>query len=345
MKKSLLSVAVFLLALGLGAQGLDQAVAKVTLYKTTVISQKTFREQVAALESTTKSTLTADDKVKLLNSLVLNELINQDSDKKGLKASDEEVLAQFRSSNPGATDAQIKQALEQQSGVTWDKAVVSLKKQIVFLKYLGVLSKDKPTPKLDVSAQEISDFYTSNKALFVSPDYVRVSHIFFDTKVNPKGSLTDIKKRADDSLAKITAGQSTFEELANTVSEDEGSSKLNGDMGYIPRTLESALGQQLTNLFGNDFLNAIFALKKGEVSKVLTSNSGLHIVRVTQKLDQHFLTLDEAVYPGKKTPTVKDTILQTLQQRKVSAYQQQLVTDAGDALKKQAKIDLFKQNL
>jgi len=329
----------------LSGQTLDQAVAKVSLYKTVVITQKVFREQVSALEANSKTTLAPADRLKVLDSLVLNELINQDSEKMGLKASDDDVLSQFRTSNPGATDAQIKQALEQQSGVTWEKAVVTLKKQVVFMKYLANISKDQPQTSLDATPKEISDFYESNKALFVSPDYIRVSHIFFDTNVNPKGNPNEIRKRADEALAKITSNQSTFEELANTVSEDVGTAKVNGDMGYIPRAVESTLGQQLVKLFGVDFLNNLFALKKGEVSKVLTSTAGLHIVRITQRIDQHFQTLDEPVYPGAKTPTVKDSIVKVLQQRKAAAYQQQLISAAGEELKKKAKIELFKQNM
>jgi len=345
MKKSGFLVLCLVFSSLLTAQALDQAVAKVFLYKTTVITQKTYREQVAALEAAAKAQLSPTDKLKVLDSLVLNELITQDSDKKGLKATDEEVLAQFRASNPGATDAQIRQALEKQTGLTWERAVVSLKKQIVFMKYLGALSKEKTAPQLEATATEVTDYFDANKELFRSPDYVRLSHIFFDTKKSPKGTLEEIRKRAEAALAKITQGQSTFEEVANTESEDEGTAALNGDMGFLPRTLETQAGQQLVALFGNDFLKAVFNLKKGEVSKVIASNSGLHIVRVTQKIDQHFQTLDEPVYPGQKNPTVREFIQQTLQQRKVNDYQQKLVADAGVALKAKAKIDLFKQNL
>jgi hypothetical protein len=92
----------------------------------------------------------------------------------GLKASDDDVLAQFRSSNPGATDAQIKQALEQQSGVSWEKAVVTLKKQVVFMKYLANISREQPQPSLEVTPKEISDFYESNKVTLL----IRMSKVF-----------------------------------------------------------------------------------------------------------------------------------------------------------------------
>jgi parvulin-like peptidyl-prolyl isomerase len=99
----------------------------------------------------------------------------------------------------------------------------------------------------------------------------------------------------------------------------------------------------LLSVFGQDFLTRIFALKKGEVSDVLTSNSGLHIVRITQKVDKHFMTLDEPVFPG-KDQSVRAAIQQTLQQRKLMAAQTKMVEDIGADLRKKAVIKTFEQN-
>jgi len=332
-----------LMATGLMAQALDQPVATIKLdKKSSLVSQKSFRDRVAALEAQGKK---LDDAAKatVLQEMVTAELIRMDQDAQGIKATDEDLMKQFRTSNPGMTDPQIKAEVEKQSGKSWDEATVPLKRQIANMKYFNQFPQAAEVGKVTVTDSEVKDFYDSNTTLFTAPDMVRVSHIFFDTKVKPKGTLAEIQKKADDTLKKINSGQATFEEMASSVSDDVNSGKVNGDIGFLPRTLESQAGQQLLSVFGQDFLTRIFALKKGEVSGVLTSNSGLHIVRITQKVDKHFMTLDEPVFPG-KDQTVRAAIQQTLQQRKLLAAQTKMVEDIGADLRKKAVIKTFEQN-
>lgn len=329
---------------GLSAQVLDQPVATIKLdKKSALVSQKVFRERLAALEAQ-GAKFDLERKRALLQELITAELIRMDMEAQGIKGTDEDLLKQFRSSNPGLSDAQIRQEVERQSGQTWDEATAALKRQVANMKYFGQFPQSQELGKITVTEQEIREFYEANTALFTAPDFVRVSHIFFDTKVKPKGTSTEIQKRAEDTLKKITSGQATFEEMAAAVSEDASSSKANGDIGYLPRTMESQAGQQLLGVFGRDFLSGLFALRKGEVSGIMTSNAGLHIVRVTQKIEKHFMTLDEPVYPGKDDTTVRVAIQQTLQQRKLVAAQSKMVDDIGTDLKKKAVIKTFEQN-
>jgi len=332
------------LAAGLTAQTLDQPVATIKLEKkSSLVSQKAFRDRIAAMESSQSTKMDAASKDKVLQSMITEELIRMDQETQGIKATDEDLLKQFRSSNPGMTDVQIRAEVEKQSGKSWDDATVPLKRQVTNMKYFNQFPQAAEVGKVTVTDSEVKDFYDSNTALFTAPDYVRMSHIFFDTKLKPKGTLAEIQKKAEDTLKKITSGQATFEEMAAAVSDDPSSSKTNGDIGYLPRTLESQAGARLLEIFGRDFLNSVFALKKGEVSQVLTSNSGLHIVRVTQKIDKHFMSLDEPVYPGKEE-TVKAAVQQTLQQRKLLAAQSKMVEDIGADLRKKAVIKTFEQN-
>ena len=331
-------------AAGLTAQTLDQPVATIKLdKKSSLVSQKQFRERITALEAS-GTKLDLDGKRNVLQEMVSAELIRMDMDAQGIKGTEEDLIKQFRASNPGMSDAQIRAEVEKQSGKTWEVATLDLKRQLANNKYFSSFPAFAELGKIAVTEKEIRDFYDANTTLFTAPDFVRVSHIFFDTKVKPKGTLTEIQKRADDTLKKITSGQATFEEMAAAVSDDPSSAKSNGDIGYLPRTLESQAGQQLLNVFGKDFLNGLFALKKGEVSAVMVSNAGLHIVRVTQKIEKHFMSLDEPVYPGKTDTTVKLAIAQTLQQRKLLAGQTKMVSDVADDLRKRATIKTFEQN-
>ena len=57
----------------------------------------------------------------------------------------------------------------------------------------------------------------------------------------------------------ITSNQKTFEEVATDTSEDQTSAKVNGDIGYVPRTSESPVGQRFVSILGQDFLNTLIA--------------------------------------------------------------------------------------
>jgi parvulin-like peptidyl-prolyl isomerase len=331
-------------AAGLTAQTLDQPVATIKLdKKTSLITQKDFRDEQAAIEQQQRAKLTDDDKKKLLDQMISNELIKMDMDNQGIKASDEDLLKQFRASNPGLTDTQIRAEVERQSGKPWDDAVAPLKRQVASSKYFSQFPQTADVGKVTVTDDEVQSFFDANTSSFTAPDFVRVSHIFFDTKTKPKGTLAEIQKRADDALKLITSGQKTFEEVATDMSEDANSAKVNGDIGYVPRTSESPQGQRFIAILGQDFLNKLFALKKGEISAVLVSNQGLHIVRITQKLDKHFMTLDEPVYPG-QAQTVKAYIQQMLQNRKLMENQAKLINDVAAQLRAKATVKTYEQN-
>jgi|GEM_PF-1834442 len=331
---------------GLVAQSMDQPVATVRLDKKTgLVTQSEFRGRESAIEAQRGGKiLTRDEKNKLLQELITGKLIELDVANKGIKATDEDLLVQFRAQNPGMTDAQIRSAVEQQSGQTWEEATKGLKQQVVNNRYFSQQPGFKALQDITVSDSEIQEYYDSNPAQFISPDYVRVSHIFFDTKIHPKGTPAEIRKRADDALAAIKSGKVTFEEEATKVSEDPTSARQNGDIGYVPRSLDSQAGQRLLSIFGKEFLDNLFALKKGEISPVLVSNSGLHIVRITQKIEKHFLKLDDDVYPGNDQLTVKKAIEQSLLHRKEMEAQAQLVLKVGDELRTKATIKTFEQN-
>ncbi len=331
------------LAAGLNAQVLDQPVATIKLdKKSSLVSQKAMRDQVAQIEARGQK-MSQDDKKKLLDQMIIRELIQMDIEAQNIKATDEDLLKQFRTSNPGLTDVQIRAEVEKQSGKSWDDATVDLKRQIANMKYFNTFPQAQEVGKVTVTDAEIQSYFDANSGRFVAPDYVKVSHIFFDTKQHPKGTLEEVKKRADDTLKKITSGQSTFEEMASTVSDDPTSARDNGNIGFLPRNIDGPFGPQLQRVFGTDFLNAVFALKKGEISPIMTSNSGLHIVRITQKLDKHFMTLDESVYPGQQE-TVRVFIQRTLQQGKLMENQSKMVEEIGTGLRAKATVKVFEQN-
>lgn len=94
----------------------------------------------------------------------------------------------------------------------------------------------------------------------------------YDEKISSDTSLNaDVKTRAEDVLAQVKKGDKTFEELAKQYSEDSTAS-VGGDLGFVQK------GQMV-----QPFEEAAFALKVGEVSDLVKTEFGYHIIKLKEK--------------------------------------------------------------
>lgn len=140
-----------------------------------------------------------------------------------------------------------------------------VKDQLIISKF-----KEKLTSDVKVTDDEVKKYYDENKEMFELPSpEIRASHILVDTEDEAKEILAKIKDGAD------------FEELAKKYSKDPGSKELGGDLGYF------AEGKMVP-----EFEEAAFALKPGEVSEIVKSEYGYHIIKVTGKRTS--LSFDDA---------------------------------------------------
>jgi peptidyl-prolyl cis-trans isomerase D len=129
--------------------------------------------------------------------------------------------------------------------------------------------------ELKIDDEKMKDYYAVNKKNYEKPDRVRASHILIRADVSPTSPTgrTDeaAKKFAQDLLARIKSGES-FDAIAKKYSQDPGSAVKGGDLDYFAR------GQMVP-----EFESAAFSLKKGEVSDVVKTQFGYHIIKVTAK--------------------------------------------------------------
>ena len=153
---------------------------------------------------------------------------------------------------------------------------------------------DKLTAGITVADAEVSKYYEDNKStLFTDPAQIKISHILVQygdqdtTKKTKEAALEKINMVAQ----KIKDGE-TFENMANKYSEDTTSNTLGGDIGYISK------GQLV-----KEFEDVAFTLEVGQVSGVVETSYGFHLIKVTDKKDSAIKTFDE----------VKDSIKQSLE--------------------------------
>lgn len=131
----------------------------------------------------------------------------------------------------------------------------------------ALLEVEKVRETAQVPDAEVEAFYTQNKAQYTTEGRVRASHILLKTE--GKDDAT-VKAKAEALLAQAKAPGADFAALAKANSEDEGSAVNGGDLNYFGR------GQMVA-----EFEQTAFALKTGDISDVIKTSFGYHIIKVT----------------------------------------------------------------
>ncbi len=152
---------------------------------------------------------------------------------------------------------------------------------------------------IPVTDDELKALYQQNKQQYEVPNRVHVEHILLLT-VGGKtdAEIQEIKKKAEDVLAQARKKGANFEDLAKKFSEDPGSKAKGGDLGWIMQ------GQTVP-----EFEKAAFSLNKGEMSSLIRTQYGFHIIKVLDKETAHTTPFEE----------VKDSIRAPLLLQKVDA--------------------------
>ncbi len=176
-----------------------------------------------------------------------------------------------------------------------------------------VADSEKLSEGMPVSDEQIKALYASRQAAYRQEEKVRARHILVkaDEKA-PKEEKDKARAKSQDILNKLKAG-AKFEELAKQFSEDTGSKEKGGDLDFFQR------GQMV-----KPFEEAAFKLKKNEMSGLVESAFGFHIIQTTDRQEARVKQLDE----------VKDELSKEIRK--------QQVFDKMPALAEQARAELLK---
>ena len=170
-----------------------------------------------------------------------------------------------------------------------------------------------------VTDQDLQAYYDQHRDEYRVPEQVKVSHILIKTPIPAPGAkedekaIADARAKAEDVLKQLKAG-GDFAKLAEKYSDDPGSAKSGGDLGWIGR------GRTVP-----EFEKAAFSLAKGQTSDLVKSSYGFHIIRVEDKQNAHLKTLAE----------VKSEIEEKVKQEKTA----RAAETAANALLSQARTE------
>jgi peptidyl-prolyl cis-trans isomerase SurA len=242
-----------------------------------------------------------------LNEMIDEKLIESEASSLGLTVSEEELqraleqLARQQSMELG----DFRQALEQQ-GIPWEAARDSVRRQTLMAEVL----------RFKVKARKVTDeevFREFNSQVANQQYEVHARHIFIPVPANASPAQQAAAfARAEQALRRVRAGE-TFALVAREMSEGP-TAKQGGDLGYFRRGLMLPAIEQ-----------AAFSLKPGQVSEIIRTSSGFHIVMVE----------DRRAIPPKPLAEVKEEIRARLASDSVFKERENYLS----TLRKTAQID------
>jgi peptidyl-prolyl cis-trans isomerase D len=167
-----------------------------------------------------------------------------------------------------------------------------------------LIDMDRVRAEVKLSEDDLKQYYSQHISDYQVSDRVKVSHILFKTEGKTPEEIATVEKTARDVLAQIKAG-ANFGDMAKKYSEDSSAAK-GGEIGWIVR------GQTV-----KEFEDAAFSMKPGQVSDLIKTTYGFHIIKVLDKQTAHLQTFDE----------VKDQIRDQLLKERLADAQQNLTGD------------------
>ncbi|HBZ07872.1 MAG TPA: peptidylprolyl isomerase [Massilia sp.] len=179
-----------------------------------------------------------------------------------------------------------------------------------------VLDQAAVESQVSVSDAEVEQFYKANEKRFVTPEQRTASHILITKAQGAKpAEEAAAKAKAEAVLAGVRKNPADFAAIAKAQSQDPGSAGQGGDLGVVEK-----------GLFAKPVEDAIYSLKEGEVSGIVASEFGYHIIKVT------------AVTPSQQKPleAAKAEIADELKKTKLSKKYSELAESFNDIVYEQS---------
>lgn len=296
----------------------DDAADKVATVNGTVIARSDLDRKAERLQQQYKFMgRPADDSAlpeirkEALEQIIKNELLYQESVKKGIEV-DAEAIQQHLSTMKSRfqSEEEFNERIARENLTMED-----LEREFTRRKAVQSLIEKEVIPNVTVSEEESKSYYDENPAQFLQPAQVKASHILIkmgpdmdeEEKTEKREEINKIKQKLDEGA--------DFTETAKEFSQGPSAPK-GGDLGYFSH-----------DRMVRPFADAAFALEVGEVSDIVVTQFGYHLIKVFDKKD------------GSATPfeTVKRQVEEMLKSRKIG----EAVTLHAKKLEEEATIERF----
>jgi peptidyl-prolyl cis-trans isomerase C len=231
--------------------------------------------------------------------VVEQKLLSQEAERLGIQVNDLRLAEMVQTIEEQAGGRATLDANLAQMGSNYDQIVNTLREMDLVRTYI----ETQIVPTVQVTEQEVAAFYTENPQMFQSPEQVHARHILFTTEENAEAqAIVDARGKADDARKRAVAGED-FAELARELSEGPSAPE-GGDLGFFSK-----------DRMVPEFADAAFALEVGQISEVVRTQYGFHVIKVEERREAGTVPLEEA----------SDNLTNLLKQQKIGRMVNEVV--------------------
>ena len=299
------------------AKAVDQE-GRVAIVNGTAISQEELNREMIPVNEQLEATGNdlSDSDMAFLKARVLEEkiikyeLLYQECQKEGVEISEEEINNRLEKEKSGfSSDEEFLQRLNE-LGMDEEYYTFQIKRTLSIQRLIN--QKFKPT----ITDNEARKYYNANSDEFNQEEQVRASHILISVDSGADQAEKDAAKKQIEDILKMARNGEDFASLAQKYSQCPSSSQ-GGDLDFFDK------GEMV-----KPFENAAFSMEPGEVSDVVETDFGYHIIKVTDRRGPQ--TFEEAI----------DDIKKTIGKEKIADSYAEFYSDVRD----KAEVEVFLDN-
>lgn len=215
---------------------------------------------------------------QVLDELIAQELLWQEASRQGFSATSTELdvaLEQMRKRYP-SEEAYLADL--RQGGFTADSYKDDLRRRIAVRHFI----EEMLVKRVSLTNEEVRDVYVANQAQLMQPEQVNARHILIAVPPAADDAAIAAARETIERVQAEAKGGADFAELAKRYSQDSTAAK-GGELGFVAR-----------GMFVKPFEDAVFALKVGELSDIVRTRYGFHVIKLEARVDERPLTEAEA---------------------------------------------------
>jgi peptidyl-prolyl cis-trans isomerase C len=278
------------------------AITQTDLDNELIVIKKRFMEQGRAITDAQLKGISG----AVIETLINRELLFQQSQKMGIAVKDEEVLNQLIKMKEGfPSEAEYQKKISEMN-----MSESAIKAQINRALVIRELINKEVADKVEVSDEEAKEFYDSRPQDFKQPEEVNARHILIKVDQNAEETEKAKSKKEIKEIQKKLKNGEDFADLAKEYSQGPSGPK-GGALGYFKR------GQMV-----KPFEDAAFALDTNEVSDIVETTFGYHLIKVVDKKPES--TIDYEVIK----PRIVEYLKQEKTKKEMGLYVEKLRNDA-----------------
>jgi len=237
---------------------------------------------------------------EVVDQLIVQELLWQEAQRREFVVSDEDVDEQLAKMKSGFDSEMAFQFKIKEGGFTEETYREDIREQ----RSAQRMVSEGIMPTIEISDEEVQEFYDANLDKMTMPEQVRARHILIAFKSDDDDARQAAQEKITTVQAEIETG-ANFAVLAMERSEGPSATK-GGDLGFFGR------GQMVP-----PFEEAAFALQPGEISDVVETQFGFHIIKVEERREGRTVPVEEAA----------ERILPYLTQQKLQTTVEKLIEE------------------